>query len=354
MLEKPPLVTETLNTFSMIRFNTLLPLVLLVLGVSSCQKADIDVVEHEPMTVSLNLAGDFSVDVTQDPLTRAASTDDAYALNVYYDKEGDGSVNDIYAYGLFDNVADMTITLLSNHKYNIYCSLIKDAKNTIYYGQAFNNTYSGYAYPFQTTASNSTLVGNAFIIGTSTRFTGLGKSDTHLASVTSPSTSNYTTYPQVNRFYGITKGYEPVPNGTIDIYLKRVVFGAKFVVSGVQQGRLQLTAGDFYSATYRGDHAGTERIYTFPDVAGVYSNDLPLVATVSLAYDSDRGVLWDLSKSMQVQFKRNVMTTVNIELSPDLSGASLSIVEEELNEENIIDLGLNTDGLIDIVVKPEN
>ena len=95
LLEKPPLVTETLNTFSMIRFNTLLPLVLLVLGVSSCQKADIDVVEHEPMTVSLNLAGDFSVDVTQDPLTRAASPDDAHALNVYYDNEGDGSGNDI-------------------------------------------------------------------------------------------------------------------------------------------------------------------------------------------------------------------------------------------------------------------
>lgn len=146
LLEKPPLVTETLNTFSMIRFNTLLPLVLLVLGVSSCQKADIDVVEHEPMTVSLNLAGDFSVDVTQDPLTRAASTDDAYALNVYYDKEGDGSVNDIYAYGLFDNVADMTITLLSNHKYDIYCSLIRDAKT--YLSDYFSLTNNGLALTF--------------------------------------------------------------------------------------------------------------------------------------------------------------------------------------------------------------
>ena len=71
-------------------------------------------------------------------------------------------------------------------------------------------------------------------------------------------------------------------------------------------------------------------------------------------YDSNRGVLWDLSQSQNVQFKRNVMTTVNIVLNPDLSGASLAITEEELNEENLIDLGLNTDGLIDIIVKPEN
>ena len=336
------------------RVYTLLWLSLLMLCTSGCQKTDINVVEHEPMTVSLNLTGDFEVDVTQDPLTRAASTDDAYALNIYYDKEGDGSVNDIYAYGLFDNVADMTITLLSNHKYNIYCSLIKNAKNTIYYGQAFNNAYSGYAYPFQTNASNSTLIGNAFIIGTSTYFTGLGSGNTHLASTTSPSTSNYVKYPKVNRFYGVTKGYVPVPNGTIDIYLKRIVFGAKFVVTGVQDGKLSLSAGEFYSATYSNDHAGTETIYTFPNVSDVYSNDLPLVATISLNYDSNRGSLWDLSTSQSVQFKRNVMTTVNINLNPDLSGASLSITEEELSEENIIDLGLNTDGLIDTVVKPEN
>ena len=336
------------------RVYTLLWLSLLMLCTSGCQKTDINVVEHEPMTVSLNLTGDFEVDVTQDPLTRAASTDDAYALNIYYDKEGDGSVNDIYAYGLFDNVADMTITLLSNHKYNIYCSLIKNAKNTIYYGQAFNNAYSGYAYPFQTNASNSTLIGNAFIIGTSTYFTGLGSGNTHLASTTSPSTSNYVKYPKVNRFYGVTKGYVPVPNGTIDIYLKRIVFGAKFVVTGVQDGKLSLSAGAFYSATYSNDHAGTETIYTFPNVSDVYGNELPLVATVSLNYDSDRGNLWDLSTSQNVQFKRNVMTTVNINLNPDLSGASLSITEEDLAEENVIDLGLNTDGLIDIVVKPEN
>ena len=328
-------------------------LIMLLLCVVGCQMSDGDLVPEKPVTVSLNLLGDFDVDVSQDPITRAQSND-AYALNVYYDKEGDGVQNDIYAYGLFDNVADMTITLLSGHKYKFYCSMVKDAKTTIYYGQAFNNAYSGYAYPFQTTASNSTLVGNAFIIGTSTYFTGLGSGNTHLASTTSPSTGNYATYPKVNRYYGVTSDYVPVPNGTIDIYLKRIVFGAKFVVSGVTQGSLALSAGDFYSKTYTQDNVGAEMIYTFPDVAGVYGNDLPLVATVSLNYTSDRGSLWNLSQSQNIQFKRNVMTTVNIVLSPDLSAASLSISEEALNEENVIDMGLNTDGLIDIVVKPEN
>ena len=332
----------------------LLLLVASVLMATSCSEGDSVAPRpaSEEYTVSFSIGGE--IDVTTEPLSRAEASTDAYALNVYYDKEGDGVQNDIYAYGLFDNVADMTITLLSNHKYKIYCTLIKDAKNTLYYGQAFGNTYSGYCYPFQTNVSNSTLVGNSFIIGTSNYFTGLGSSKTHLASLSSPSTSNYSTYPKVNRFYGETSDYVPVPNGTIDIYLKRVVFGAKFVVSGVTEGTLTVKAGDFYLYTYSKDNAGSETIYTFPDVAGVYSNDLPLVATISMNYDSHRGVLWDLSQSQNVQFKRNVMTTVNIQLRPDLSGANLSITEEELNEENLIDLGLNTDGLIDIVVKPEN
>ena len=124
---------------------------------TGCQKADqVKFDSGEEVTVSLNLTGDFDADVSQQPLTKAEATNDAYAINVYYDKEGDGYQNDLYAYGLFDNVADMTITLLSNHKYKFYCSLVKDAKSTLYYGQAFNNTYSGYAYPFQTNSSNST------------------------------------------------------------------------------------------------------------------------------------------------------------------------------------------------------
>ena len=334
----------------------------LSLACIGCQKAeDVKSVRGEEVLVSLNLTGDYNVDVSQSPLTKAsASTNDAYAINVYYDKEGDGNQDDIYAYGLFDNVADMTITLLSNHKYKFICTLVKDARNTLYFGQAFNNTYSGYAYPFHTTASNSTQITNKFIIGTSTYFSGLGDSNSHFASTTSPSTSNYSRYAEgVNRFYGVTSGYEPVPNGTIDIYLKRTVFGARFVVTGLAEGYLDVTAKNssekaFYIGRFTKNAEVEGTIYTFPSVSGVYSNDLPHVANISLSYVSDRGGLWNISQNKDIQFKRNVMTTVNIELNPDLSGAVFSVTEEEMDAENVIDMGINTDGLIDVVVKPEN
>lgn len=340
----------------MIKFNSIVLLSAVAVAFFSCsKKAEKIVPEGEKVVVSLNVTGDFDVDVTQAPLTRAGSTNDAYGINVFYDKEGDGTTNDYYAYGLFDNVADMSITLLSNHKYRVVCSLIKDAKNTLYYGQAFNNAFSGYCYPFQTNTSNSTLVGNQFIIGTGTYFSGLGISNTHLATTTSPSTSNYSSYaPGVNRFYGETDQYEPVPNGTIDVYLKRAVFGAQFVVSGLQEGTVNVTCGSFYNVTWTSNGSSNETIYSFPNVRSVWLNDLPQVASVNINYTSNRGSLWNLSASQSVQFKRNVMTKVNINLNPDLSGATFQVTEEEMGDENDINLGINTDGLIDIIVNPNN
>lgn len=156
------------------------------------------------LTVAIKLSGDFDVDVTQDPLTKASSND-AYGINVYYDKESDGVTNDVFAYGLFDNIPAMTITLLSGHKYRFACALIKDAKNVLYYGQAFGNSYSGYAYPFQTSSSGSTQVSNRFIINESNIYlSGIGAGPAHLKSTSSPSTSNATGHAHVNRFYGET------------------------------------------------------------------------------------------------------------------------------------------------------
>lgn len=329
-------------------------LAICIMGVS-CQRETESAPSGETYKVSLNIDGDFDVDVNHEPMTKASGTStDAYGINVYYDKEGNGATDDIYAYGLFDNVADMSITLLSNHKYRVVCNYVRDAKNTLYFGQAFNNTYSGYAYPFQTNSSNSTLLNNMFIIGTGTYFTGFASGNAHRKGIGSPSTTNSEAYARVNRFYGETDGYEPVPNGTINVYLKRVVFGAKFVVTGLKEGSLSVKCGEFYYKYYYNDSEGVECIYTFPNVYNVWKNDTPHVATVAISYNSSRGDLWNLSQSRDIQFKRNVMTTVNIQLNPDLSGASVNLSEEELDEENIINLGINTDGLIDIIVNPEN
>ena len=49
---------------------------------TGCQEIDEIKDAGEEITVALNLTGDFDVDVSQDPLTRASSSNDAYAVEV--------------------------------------------------------------------------------------------------------------------------------------------------------------------------------------------------------------------------------------------------------------------------------
>lgn len=331
-------------------------LILLAIGVTgiSCNKAEPSDTKCEEITVSLKLNGDFDAVVDQEPMSKAStSSDDAYGINVYYDKESNGATDDLYAYGLFDNTSDMSITLLSGHKYKVCCTLVKDAKKTLFYGQAFGNKYSGYAYPFQTNVSNSTQLENRFIIGTSTYFTGLQLGKVHL-STASPDSGDYTEYASINRFYGETDQYEPIPNGVIDVYLKRVIFGAKFVITGLQEGTLDVKCGNIFSEYFNVYSDHSERIFSFNNIYDTWKNETPLNETVSITYNSDRGKLWNITQKQSVLFKRNVMTTVNIKVCPDLSGANITFTEEEMNQENNIDLGINTNGLIDIIVNPKD
>ena len=95
----------------------------------SCEKDPSSQVE-EYIDVALSFGGE--VTVTTEPLGKAGTpTNDLYGINVYYDKNKDGNINTAYGYGLFDNIPDMTISLLSGYKYKFECTLVKDGKTKL-------------------------------------------------------------------------------------------------------------------------------------------------------------------------------------------------------------------------------
>lgn len=319
-------------------------------------------VEEQPESYVISLNPDAGFNVTNEASTRGTATNDLYAINVYYDKNSDGNINTHYAYGFFDNKEDMIITLLARHKYKFECTLVKDGKNSLFYGQAFNNSYPGYAYPFQTTSSGSTLLENKFVISESVYLPGIKSGNAHVKATTSPSTSNSTPYASVNRYYGETTDYEPVKGGKVSIYLKRTVFGAKFVIKGITKGTLTADCkiGDtaIWNVTTSKDDNGTAKLYSYNDLYDCWLNESNLEGTVTISFNvpAER---WDqddinITASQKVTFKRNVLTTVNIDVTtPDLksSGAIFKLEEEEF-EENNIDLYLTSDGTIDIIIDP--
>jgi hypothetical protein len=295
--------------------------------------------------VSMKLTGE--IDVSQEPLSKSTQTNDIYGINVYYDEEKDGVLNDVYGYGLFDNLEDMKIPLLSGYKYKFDCSLVKNGKNTLFSGAAFGATYTGYAYPFQTGTITSTRLENKFILG-SNSFAGLVSGSAHLKGST-PSSSNASKYaPGIERYYGETTDYTPTANGEVSIALKKTIFGAKFVIEGIISGTGTLTAscGDLWSKTTTANDIGTESIYSYPDISDCWKNESTLPMTASLSFTGSGG--GSLATTQSVTFKRNTFTVVTFQIP----SGTFSITEEPLDEDSYIDLDINSDGVIDTPVIP--
>lgn len=294
--------------------------------------------------------------MTDDLQTRASATNNLYGINVYYDPARDGNPNTHYAYGLFDNKDDMSITLLSGYTYKFECTLVKDGKSLLYCGQYGGNSFSGYAKPFQTNESASTQLSNSFVYGT----TYLSGITTGEATVKSASTGYVEqTMPSIQRYYGEVSGYTPVAGGTVIIPLKKTVFGARMIIDKVAEGTLTancvintnsytLLSGSSSNKLYDSGSV----IYSFPDVRECWSSEEPITATVSWSFTSSVFSQWNQSGTKTVTFKRNTLTTITVSCVPDNASGNISIDEETFGEDNRIYLYLSSDGVIVVGVEP--
>lgn len=330
--------------------------------VSCSQGEDTSIVYGDRIEVKLGMNGDLNVSSDQE--TRASADNGIYGINVYFDKEKDGKTNDIYAFGVFDNVESMTITLLSGYKYRFACTFAKNGPHSLYYGQYDGNSYMGYAKPFQTNKHSSTQLGNKFVYSNSTGeyLSGITSGEAILISQsTGGPTTNAFPHPRINRYYGELDSYTPVTGGVATIPLKKTCFGLKLIIKGVPEGTLSANVklssdGDVLASysTTTNDVIGGGSIYSFKDVYGCAMNNLnAAAAVVTWTYTSSKFSQWNLSGTNNITLKRNVLTTVTVSVTPDSASGSISVTEEEFGGENTINMGINTDGLIDIIVNPE-
>lgn len=310
----------------------------LLLILPSCNKNVIEEGNQTSYVVSLSLIGDVSM--TTEPLTKGTSTNDLYGINVYYNADKGNEITNVYACGLFDNVDDMTITLLSGYKYKFQCTLIKDGKTRIQQG----STPGWYAAPFQM------QLGNAFVMGQ--RITGISSSE---CDIVGSSTSRQTK--ELDRFYGELTDYVPVQNETIDIDLYRVSFGVKLIIIGlVDDGTLSVRCRmwrnawkeTFLSMSTSVNMEGDVCVYTFPYIVDCWTahDNYSQEGEIELGYTSNRGTVWNKSYTKDVYWKRNILSTVTINVSPDLSNADINVSEESPGADNEISVGIGNDGSV--------
>ena len=327
----------------------ILSISLALCGLAACQKPDAPQVISEPDKIEVRLG------VGDDAQTKAASTNNLYGINVYYDPARDGNSDTHYAYGLFDNKEDMTITLLSGYTYKFECTMVKDGKSVLYCGQYGGNSFSGYAAPFQTNESVSTQLSNAFVYGT----TYLSGITSGRATVKSAATGyEEQAMPSIQRYYGEAEGYSPVPGGIVTIPLKKTVFGVRLIVDKVPEGTL--TASVNYSGTTLLSGVSTQvlfdsgsHIYSFDNVqwSWRYPDTGTLGATVNWSFTSSVFDQWNQTGSETVRLKRNTLTTITVSCTPDNASGNIITQEEDIGE-NRIYLYLNSDGVIVIGIEP--
>lgn len=314
---------------------------------------------QETYTISFNLGGEF-ISTSETPLSRTeVAPKKIYGINVYYKKDGDMNYQN-YAYGLFDNIEDMTISLIEGHKYKFECSMVREDADTLYHDNEI------YYAPFnQLGITNHKYRGialeNKFNISTTNYvyFGGL--------KIGTMSTSGYydyydcqSDYPKSDRFYGELTGYVPTKDGVANIDLKRTAFGFKFIVTPPVDGTL------FINNIYTNNGSINSNIklsaddnileyssmYTFYEVykcwqVEKYSKDF----TIQLTWERANGATQTFEKTITA--KRNVLTTININVNGGTTDSSLGVKEDDtpMGNENV-DMNFNGGDLDDNEVNP--
>lgn len=327
--------------------------------ITSCSNADEPL--PEPTTsndegasyeVSINFAGEYT-EITEEPLGRAdeESPKKFYGINVYCMKtDGSESAYSRYAYGVFDNIADMRITLLGGYKYKFECTSATEGDDLFYKD-------SSYLYrPFTTSEVFSSGDDrfyksqlNNFITSQSYYLNGIQLGNTY------DNFKSTKIYPRMDRYYGELTDFIPSEGGVANIPMKRTVFGLKIIVNGVPDGTLRWTINSLYTnKTCTGsDIVEVSTIYTFYEVkkcweTDTYSQDF----TISFTWTRSNGYKQYFSEDFTA--KRNVMTTINVNLKGGANDISLGIVEEDTPMESE-EISIDYDGgdMNDTPVNPE-
>ena len=236
-----------------------------------------------------------------------------------------------FAYGLFNDVSDLSINLLKGYVYKFVASMVTDGVDRV---ASYDNKYNFPFYYFNpTTGSDVNLLNNAFTFDSHCSMTALGNGATSLAD------GKLYDHPNTERFYGEIDEYRPGSNGDkAKIQMKRTSFGAKFIAKGklADEGivTIQIPSAPAITIDLSAGEKQVSDVFTFKDVYSAWADNQH---TETL----DVNIIWMREDSTVVPFgthsvtyKRNATTVVNIQIddSSESSGMGVEIPESEQGE----------------------
>lgn len=309
-------------------------------GFVACSTESIETPPTEPetqpetYTVKLGWAGEI-LDVSYEPMETRAATDDLYGIQVYSKPNTEDYRSwSNYAYGLFDDPSNITITLQSGFKYKFVATMVKSGKYRIC------KSTDGYWFPFSVVVGHDSVIGqhkyaavhsdNKFYYDASKYIDFIGSGYTQLTD-----RNNYYR-PNIERFYGELIDYIPEESSAnAKIEMKRTSFGAKFVAGGklAVDGKLEIqidNAPKMELALTDGEDEISD-IFTFKDVDAAWAkDDYTEDIEVSFKWIRTDGTEPPLG-THKITFKRNTITVVEVNIDKN-NGIDLDIPDSETGD----------------------
>ena len=237
---------------------------------------------------------------------------------------------------MFDDTSSMTIKLPEGYKYKFIVTMVVDGKNKI---EVNGNVYYT---PFNAELTNSFTYTKTISMSniTSGKAQLVRKGEVRI--------------PQVDRYHGITSDYIPEKDGKVSIFMKRTVFGAKFIAENLLgEDKISITFNS-YTPDMEIIHPETEAmgIFTFYDITKAYSEEnYSETISTELIWTKADGVVVPLG-THNITFKRNVLTTVSIKVA-DVTTENGIGFELETTEMGAEDITIENGEIVDTNVTPE-
>lgn len=220
---------------------------------TSCHSKSDQPLPTGPREISFSLGGEFA-DVTYEPLSRAANQAKYYAMNISRrsnpSKPGENYTP--YAYGVFDNIDDMKITLSPEYTYKFECTSLLEDKQQI--AKIDDGKGGVFMFPFciNDTQGYSLDNLNKFVTSETEYMPELsrGKSTVTDGKVDenglTTNHKNVDYHPSQMRYYGVVEDYTLNALNSVSIPLLSVSFGLKIVIPQMPEGSIKITDNQNY------------------------------------------------------------------------------------------------------------
>lgn len=294
--------------------------------ISCSSSSDEIVIPSEPETekfiqVPIGFSGEI-LSVTDSPLSRASNAKDWYAFQVYSAPEDGSRGYSYYAYGFFDNKENMIINLKEGYKYKFDVCMVVNA--------------SAKVYSFCLVNAGWTSVGNSFYISSEERVRYMYEGYLYMKS-------DHYDRPNVDRFFGRTTDYIPTNGGKVEINMKRVSFGAKFVAKDFNDGSLEISV-EGAPIIQLESSVGNEiqDIISFNKLEAAYTEDEYVEnIPVNITWKKTDNVRVPIA-SETIAFKRNRLTTIEFTVKENTSSSTFSLdANEAMQTGETIQIGGN-------------